>query len=50
MYPSAEPPSVINVTAEETSVNLSWVPGDRHRNFAFRFRYIQKSGESLIKV
>ncbi|XP_056117307.1 neural cell adhesion molecule L1.1 isoform X2 [Rhinichthys klamathensis goyatoka] len=38
-----EPPSVINMTAGETSVNLSWVPGDRHRNFAFRFRYIQKS-------
>ncbi|CAM4684069.1 unnamed protein product [Leuciscus chuanchicus] len=38
-----EPPSVINMTAGETSVNLSWVPGDRHRNFAFRFRYSQKS-------
>ncbi|XP_051737186.1 neural cell adhesion molecule L1.1 isoform X1 [Ctenopharyngodon idella] len=38
-----EPPSVINVTAGETSVNLSWVPGDRHRNIAFKFCYLQKS-------
>ncbi|XP_073731002.1 protein sidekick-2 isoform X8 [Misgurnus anguillicaudatus] len=37
-----EPPSVINMTVGETSVNLSWVPGDRHRNFAFSFRYMKK--------
>ncbi|NP_571458.1 neural cell adhesion molecule L1.1 precursor [Danio rerio] len=37
-----EPPSVINMTAGETSVNLSWVPGDRHRNVGFSFRYLKK--------
>ncbi|XP_051516368.1 neural cell adhesion molecule L1.1 [Myxocyprinus asiaticus] len=38
-----EPPSVINITTGETSVNLSWVPGDRHRNVPFSFRYLKKS-------
>ncbi|XP_051517191.1 neural cell adhesion molecule L1.1-like [Myxocyprinus asiaticus] len=39
-----EPPSVINITTGETSVNLSWVPGVRHRNVPFNFRYLKKSG------
>ncbi|XP_051947701.1 neural cell adhesion molecule L1.1 [Xyrauchen texanus] len=38
-----EPPSVINITTGETSVNLSWVPGVRHRNVPFNFRYLKKS-------
>uniref|UniRef100_A0A672SK23 Neural cell adhesion molecule L1.1-like n=1 Tax=Sinocyclocheilus grahami TaxID=75366 RepID=A0A672SK23_SINGR len=43
-----EPPSAINIEAGQTSVNVSWVPGERQRNFAFSFRYLKKSGEGLI--
>uniref|UniRef100_A0A8C1PW24 Neural cell adhesion molecule L1 n=1 Tax=Cyprinus carpio TaxID=7962 RepID=A0A8C1PW24_CYPCA len=43
-----EPPSAINIEAGQTSVNVSWVPGERQRNFAFSFRYLKKRGESLI--
>uniref|UniRef100_A0A8C2D6H6 Neural cell adhesion molecule L1 n=1 Tax=Cyprinus carpio TaxID=7962 RepID=A0A8C2D6H6_CYPCA len=42
-----EPPSAINIEAGQTSVNVSWVPGERRRNFAFSFRYLKKRGESL---
>uniref|UniRef100_A0A8C1P9Q8 Neural cell adhesion molecule L1 n=1 Tax=Cyprinus carpio TaxID=7962 RepID=A0A8C1P9Q8_CYPCA len=38
-----EPPSAINITAGQTSVNVSWVPGERQRNFAFSFHYLKKS-------
>uniref|UniRef100_A0A671PRJ3 Neural cell adhesion molecule L1 n=1 Tax=Sinocyclocheilus anshuiensis TaxID=1608454 RepID=A0A671PRJ3_9TELE len=38
-----EPPSAINIEAGQTSVNVSWVPGERQRNFAFSFRYLKKS-------
>uniref|UniRef100_A0A8C2D5S8 Neural cell adhesion molecule L1 n=1 Tax=Cyprinus carpio TaxID=7962 RepID=A0A8C2D5S8_CYPCA len=37
-----EPPSAINIEAGQTSVNVSWVPGERRRNFAFSFRYLKK--------
>uniref|UniRef100_A0A9J8DFA5 Neural cell adhesion molecule L1 n=1 Tax=Cyprinus carpio carpio TaxID=630221 RepID=A0A9J8DFA5_CYPCA len=37
-----EPPSAINIEAGQTSVNVSWVPGERQRNFAFSFRYLKK--------
>uniref|UniRef100_A0A8C1I1I7 Neural cell adhesion molecule L1 n=1 Tax=Cyprinus carpio carpio TaxID=630221 RepID=A0A8C1I1I7_CYPCA len=39
-----EPPSAINITAGQTSVNVSWVPGERQRNFAFSFHYLKKTG------
>uniref|UniRef100_A0A672SK69 Neural cell adhesion molecule L1.1-like n=1 Tax=Sinocyclocheilus grahami TaxID=75366 RepID=A0A672SK69_SINGR len=39
-----EPPSAINIEAGQTSVNVSWVPGERQRNFAFSFRYLKKMG------
>uniref|UniRef100_A0A672LGP6 Neural cell adhesion molecule L1.1-like n=1 Tax=Sinocyclocheilus grahami TaxID=75366 RepID=A0A672LGP6_SINGR len=38
-----EPPSAINITAGQTLVNVSWVPGERQRNFAFSFHYLKKS-------
>ncbi|XP_058620145.1 neural cell adhesion molecule L1.1 isoform X2 [Onychostoma macrolepis] len=38
-----EPPSAINIAAGQTSVNVSWVPGERQRNIAFSFRYLKKS-------
>ncbi|XP_043092354.1 neural cell adhesion molecule L1.1 isoform X2 [Puntigrus tetrazona] len=38
-----EPPSAIDIEAGQTSVNFSWVPGERQRNFAFSFRYLKKS-------
>ncbi|MFT7804597.1 neural cell adhesion molecule L1-like [Arapaima gigas] len=38
------PPSNISMSAGETSVNLSWVPGDRHRNVAFHIHYLNKNG------
>ncbi|KAK2886193.1 hypothetical protein Q8A67_017030 [Cirrhinus molitorella] len=39
---NGEPPSAINITAGQTSVNVSWVPGERQRNIAFSFRYLKK--------
>ncbi|XP_052449660.1 neural cell adhesion molecule L1.1 isoform X1 [Carassius gibelio] len=44
-----EPPSVINITAGQTSVNISWVPGERRRSFAFSFRYLKKSADGKWK-
>ncbi|XP_062871146.1 neural cell adhesion molecule L1.1 [Trichomycterus rosablanca] len=41
----AVPPSFINATAGETSVNLSWVPGDRQRNIGFTVRYRMDEGQ-----
>ncbi|XP_016426951.1 neural cell adhesion molecule L1.1-like [Sinocyclocheilus rhinocerous] len=38
-----DPPSAIKIEAGQTSVNVSWVPGERQRNFAFSFRYLKKS-------
>ncbi|XP_050960944.1 neural cell adhesion molecule L1.1 isoform X2 [Labeo rohita] len=43
---NGEPPSVINITSGQTSVNFTWVPGERQRNCAFRFRYLKKSAGS----
>ncbi|XP_046890645.1 neural cell adhesion molecule L1.1-like isoform X2 [Hypomesus transpacificus] len=37
------PPSNISMVAGDTSVNLSWVPGDRQRNHAFHFLYLRKT-------
>ncbi|XP_074538335.1 neural cell adhesion molecule L1.1-like [Halichoeres trimaculatus] len=36
------PPSNVTITPENTSLNLSWVPGERHRNHGFTFRYARK--------
>ncbi|KAM9750843.1 neural cell adhesion molecule L1.1-like [Menidia menidia] len=33
------PPTNITVLTGSTSFNLSWVPGERHRNHGFRIRY-----------
>ncbi|XP_062397006.1 neural cell adhesion molecule L1.1-like isoform X2 [Sardina pilchardus] len=37
------PPTIINVTVADTYANLSWVPGERHRNIGFRIHFLQKS-------
>ncbi|XP_072552144.1 neural cell adhesion molecule L1.1 isoform X2 [Salminus brasiliensis] len=37
------PPNSINAIVGETSVNLSWVPGHRHRNIGFNVHYLRKS-------
>ncbi|XP_039463691.1 neural cell adhesion molecule L1.1-like [Oreochromis aureus] len=38
-----EPPKNITVTSGNTSVNLSWVPGERNRNHGFHIQYFKKS-------
>ncbi|KAI4872672.1 hypothetical protein NFI96_004121 [Prochilodus magdalenae] len=37
-----DPPTSVNATVGETSVNLSWVPGHRHRNVGFTVHYLRK--------
>ncbi|KAM8862809.1 neural cell adhesion molecule L1.1 isoform 2-T2 [Spinachia spinachia] len=37
------PPSHISIVSSNTSLNLSWVPGERHRNHGFVIRYLRKS-------
>ncbi|XP_045071264.1 neural cell adhesion molecule L1.1-like isoform X2 [Coregonus clupeaformis] len=37
------PPSNISIVVGETSVNLSWVPGDRYRNHSFHIKYLSKT-------
>ncbi|KAK2851997.1 hypothetical protein Q5P01_008273 [Channa striata] len=37
------PPSNITIIASNTSLNLSWVPEERHRNYGFQIRYLRKS-------
>ncbi|XP_041953546.1 neural cell adhesion molecule L1.1-like isoform X3 [Alosa sapidissima] len=37
------PPTIINVTVADTYANLSWVPGERHRNIGFQIQFLQKS-------
>ncbi|XP_055747076.1 neural cell adhesion molecule L1.1-like isoform X2 [Salvelinus fontinalis] len=37
------PPSNISTVVGETSVNLSWVPGDRYRNHSFHIKYLSKT-------
>ncbi|KAK1801615.1 hypothetical protein P4O66_022186 [Electrophorus voltai] len=37
------PPTSVNMTIGETAVNLSWVPGDRHRNVGFAIHYLIKN-------
>ncbi|KAM3872144.1 neural cell adhesion molecule L1.1-like [Diretmus argenteus] len=37
------PPTNITMDPGETSVNLSWVPGEQYRNHGFRFHYLMKS-------
>ncbi|XP_018616034.2 neural cell adhesion molecule L1.2 isoform X1 [Scleropages formosus] len=44
------PPSNISMSVGETSVNLSWVSGDRHRNVAFHIHYLSKNGGGQWKV
>ncbi|KAK5624109.1 hypothetical protein CRENBAI_015025 [Crenichthys baileyi] len=44
------PPSNITVVSSNTSFNLSWVPGERHRNHGFHIHYLRwKSGKELEK-
>ena len=38
------PPANISVSVGETSVNLSWASGERHRNVGFHVRYLNKNG------
>ncbi|XP_033485428.1 neural cell adhesion molecule L1.1-like isoform X1 [Epinephelus lanceolatus] len=37
------PPSNISIISSNTSLNLSWVPGERDRNHGFIIRYMRKS-------
>lgn len=37
------PPSNITIVSSNTSLNLSWVPGERHRNHGFQIHYLKKS-------
>lgn len=37
------PPSHISIVSSNTSLNLSWVPGERDRNHGFVIRYLRKS-------
>lgn len=37
------PPSNITISSSNTSVNLSWVPGERDRNHGFHVSYLRKS-------
>ncbi|XP_053096642.1 neural cell adhesion molecule L1.1 isoform X2 [Pangasianodon hypophthalmus] len=39
------PPTSINTTVGETTVNLSWVPGERYRNIRFTIHYQGSSGQ-----
>ncbi|XP_066526587.1 neural cell adhesion molecule L1.1 [Hoplias malabaricus] len=37
-----EPPTIVEMEVGERSVNLSWVPGHRHRNIVFNIHYLKK--------
>uniref|UniRef100_UPI0037E9105F neural cell adhesion molecule L1.1-like isoform X2 n=1 Tax=Semicossyphus pulcher TaxID=241346 RepID=UPI0037E9105F len=37
------PPSNVTIVSGNTSLNLSWVPGERDRNHGFIIRYLRKS-------
>ncbi|XP_068566599.1 neural cell adhesion molecule L1.1-like isoform X2 [Cebidichthys violaceus] len=37
------PPSHVSIVPSNTSLNLSWVPGERDRNHGFVIRYLRKS-------
>ncbi|KAM9856018.1 neural cell adhesion molecule L1.1-like [Aulostomus maculatus] len=37
------PPSKISIASSNTSMNLTWVPGERERNHAFHIYYLRKS-------
>ncbi|XP_077464722.1 neural cell adhesion molecule L1.1-like [Stigmatopora argus] len=37
------PPANISVTPDKTSLNLSWVPGERERNHGFHVDFLKKS-------
>ncbi|XP_069382066.1 neural cell adhesion molecule L1.1-like isoform X2 [Paralichthys olivaceus] len=37
------PPSNVTIVQGNTSLNLSWVPGERDRNHGFHIRYLRKS-------
>lgn len=36
----AVPPSNVTIVSGNTSLNLSWVPGERERNHGFQIRYL----------
>lgn len=40
------PPSNITIVSGNTSLNLSWVPGERDRNHGFHIHYLRKSAGS----
>uniref|UniRef100_A0AAY5EVQ5 Neural cell adhesion molecule L1.1 n=1 Tax=Electrophorus electricus TaxID=8005 RepID=A0AAY5EVQ5_ELEEL len=44
------PPTSVNMTIGETAVNLSWVPGDRHRNVGFAIHYLIKNAVAVIII
>lgn len=37
------PPTNVSISPSSTSINLTWVPGERDRNHGFHFRYLRKS-------
>uniref|UniRef100_A0A8C7YQY1 Neural cell adhesion molecule L1 n=1 Tax=Oryzias sinensis TaxID=183150 RepID=A0A8C7YQY1_9TELE len=39
------PPSNVTVDPSNTSFNLSWIPGERHRNHVFHIYYTKKTGK-----
>ncbi|XP_029912482.1 neural cell adhesion molecule L1.1-like isoform X2 [Myripristis murdjan] len=43
------PPTNISCQEGETYFNLSWVPGERHRNHGFQFRYLKMNGEGTME-
>lgn len=43
------PPSNITIVSSNTSLNLSWVPEERHRNHGFHIRYMRKTGKKRVE-
>lgn len=46
---SPVPPSNITIVPSNTSLNLSWVPGERDRNHGFHIRYLRKSCKKRVE-
>lgn len=43
------PPSNITIISSNTSLNLSWVPGERDRNHGFHILYLKKSRKKRVE-
>lgn len=43
------PPSNITIVSSNTSLNLSWVPEERHRNHGFHIRYLRKTSKKRVE-